>query len=75
MKDLALTLHHEIGSDDYTGWSRQMDIFAKNLVNHAHLASLEKKNHRPPAQAPVAFTIGSPGGDRRPYGPRPNFGH
>jgi hypothetical protein len=60
MKDLALTLHHEIGSDDYAGWSRQMDIFAKNLANHAHLASLEKRNHRPPAQAPAASPTVAP---------------
>jgi len=36
MEELALRLAHEINNSDYTGWSKQMDIFAKNLANYAH---------------------------------------
>jgi hypothetical protein len=55
MQELALTLHHEIPGDDYAAWSKQMDVFAKNLANHAHLASLDKStDHRHQPQIPPA---------------------
>jgi hypothetical protein len=50
MEDLVLGLAHEINDNDYTGWSKQMDVFAKNLANYAHRANLKKNaNHRLPA--------------------------
>ena len=40
MKDLALTLSHNISEADYEGWSDQMDIFALNLQEHNHQAEV-----------------------------------
>jgi len=40
IKDLALTLSRKIGDADYKGWSKQMDVFAYNLQNHAHYIKL-----------------------------------
>lgn len=40
IKDLALTLSRKIDDADYEGWSKQMDIFAHNLQNHAHHTKL-----------------------------------
>jgi hypothetical protein len=67
MEDLVLGLAHEINDNDYTGWSKQMDVFAKNLANHAHRANLKKNaNHRLPAQAPAPMSTPTPAVTREP---------
>ena len=48
MKDLVLNLSTEIDDNDYTAWSKQMDIFARNIQNHAHQTKLDTTNsYRP----------------------------
>ena len=50
MKELVLGLAHKINDNDYIGWSKQIDVFAKNLANYAYQANLKKNaNHRLPA--------------------------
>ena len=49
MEELVLRLAHEINDSDYIGWSKQMDIFAKNLANYIYRANLKKNaNYRLP---------------------------
>ena len=36
MEELVLGLAHKINDSDYIGWSKQMDMFAKNLANYAY---------------------------------------
>ena len=36
IEELVLRLAHKINNSDYTGQSKQIDIFAKNLINYAH---------------------------------------
>ena len=50
MEELVLRLTYEINNNNYIGWSKQIDVFAKNLANYAHRANLKKNaNHRLPA--------------------------
>jgi len=44
IKKLALGLAHKINNSNYIGWSKQMDVFAKNLTNYAHQSNLKKKH-------------------------------
>jgi len=46
MEELVLGLAYKINDSDYIGWSKQMDIFAKNLANYAYWANLKNTNHR-----------------------------
>src|ERR1700721_1923071 len=36
IKELVLGLAHKINNNNYIGWSKQMDVFAKNLANYAY---------------------------------------
>ena len=36
MEELVLGLAYKINNSNYIGWSKQMDMFAKNLINHTH---------------------------------------
>jgi len=36
MEELVLRLAYKINNSDYTGWSKQIDMFTKNLMNYAH---------------------------------------
>ena len=50
MEELVLGLAYKINNSDYIGWSKQIDVFAKNLANYVHQANLKKNaNHRLPA--------------------------
>ena len=53
MGELVLKLTHKINNSDYTDWSKQMDIFAKNLMNYTHWANFKNISHRPSTQAPA----------------------
>jgi hypothetical protein len=49
MEELVLGLAYEINDSDYIGWSKQIDMFAKNLINYVYRANLKNTNHRLPA--------------------------
>jgi len=36
MEEVVLGLAYKINNSDYIGWSKQMDVFTKNLVNHTY---------------------------------------
>ena len=42
MEELVLGLAYKINNNNYIGWSKQIDVFAKNLVNYAYRANLKK---------------------------------
>ena len=65
MKDLVEGLPEEIPNGAYNRWSKQMDIFAKNIANRAHQTSLEKK---------FVFPVLNQNSSHRPnQGPTPNI--
>ena len=53
MGELVLRLAREINNNDYIGWSKQIDMFAKNLVNYIYRANLKNAGYRLSTQAPT----------------------
>ena len=45
IEELVLRLAYKINNSNYTGQSKQMDIFAKNLANYIYQANLKKNTN------------------------------
>ena len=65
MADLVTCMPTESSDPDYTVWSAQMDIFAKNLANRSHNTKIKKKSStshllRQPSTSQAAPTVLAP---------------